>query len=172
MPSQPSLAVPLSYPEPPSTGAGQSASTAVPSFQSLLVTRAAELTGEPAAAPVQPLANTSRHSLSSPAGDGAAASADKTSAPTCREPVGATPGPSRIPAAVNLSAHLSVAASDKPPRHFGDTTRVASGTTPFQTPSTIAAPTATVAPSPSTTPFQPPHHSPPPIGVGSGSRRR
>ncbi|KAL1507010.1 hypothetical protein AB1Y20_007872 [Prymnesium parvum] len=57
MPSQPFLAVPLSYPELPATGAHQSASIAVPSFQSSLVTRAAELAGESTAAPVQPLVN-------------------------------------------------------------------------------------------------------------------
>ncbi|KAL1515402.1 hypothetical protein AB1Y20_002030 [Prymnesium parvum] len=127
------------------TGVRQSASPAVSSFQSSPVTRAAELTGEPAAAPAQTLVNTPRHSLSSPAGDGAAASVDKTSAPTCREPVGATPGPSRIPAAVNLPAHLSVAAPDKLPRHFGDATRAASGTSLFQTPSTVVAPTTATA---------------------------
>eukprot|EP00327_Prymnesium_parvum_P043933 CAMPEP_0205855376 /NCGR_PEP_ID=MMETSP1083-20121108/2572_1 /ASSEMBLY_ACC=CAM_ASM_000430 /TAXON_ID=97485 /ORGANISM="Prymnesium parvum, Strain Texoma1" /LENGTH=235 /DNA_ID=CAMNT_0053216747 /DNA_START=23 /DNA_END=730 /DNA_ORIENTATION=- len=143
VPSQPDLAVPLSYPEPPPTGACQSASAAVPSSQSSLVTRAAELTGEPAATPMQPLVTTQRHPPTSVDDEGAGASVDKTSVPACREPAGTTPGLPRTSAANTSAVRLSMTAPDNLPRHFGDAARAASGTPAFQTPSTVVVPTTT-----------------------------
>ena len=109
MPSQPNFAEPPNYPETPQAVAGSSASPVFSSIQPSLVTRATERSEESTLPSMQPLATTQYHPLSPLHGEGASNLADKTSAPTCREPVGAAPNPPRTSAASNVPAHLSVA---------------------------------------------------------------